>query len=110
MSAKERKMRRQRHPMAARATTVGGETAPRVSRMPQWQWKTFPVYFMFSLGLFIGVYAGSLTTAFGNSQDNWTPQIVVFIGSALLMGFGFSRLMTRLMVSRQWIKPRRRQP
>ena len=28
--------------------------------MPAWKWKTFPVYFAFSMGGFIGLYVGVL--------------------------------------------------
>jgi len=78
-----------------------------VVAQPQWKWKTFPVYFAASLALFVGVYVGFLAGYLQFEEDNATVGTAVFIVSAIFLGFGFSRLTTRFLLSRQWIKPRR---
>jgi carbon starvation protein CstA len=75
---------------------------------PQWRWKTFPVYFAASLALFVGVYVGYLAGYLQFEEGNNTFGMLVFILSAIFLGFGFSRLTTRFLLSRQWIKPRQR--
>lgn len=72
--------------------------------MPEWKWKTFPVYFALTLGLFIGLYAGIIVQGVNDS----TFTTLVFVLFALLLGFGISRISTRFLISRQWIKPRTR--
>jgi hypothetical protein len=63
---------------------------------------------MFSLALFVGIYAGFLAGYVQGADGNGTPATFVFIVSALLLGFGLSRLTTHFLVSRNWIKPRAR--
>ncbi len=70
--------------------------------MPDWKWKTFPVYFALSMGGFIGLYFGVLVQAAENSALTYA----VFVVFALLLGFGLSRLTTRFLISRNWVKPR----
>jgi len=70
--------------------------------MPNWKWKTFPVYFAFSVGGFIGLYFGVIVQATENSALTYG----VFVAFALLLGFGLSRLTTRFLISRNWVKPR----
>lgn len=94
----------QQQPAQARAE---GQAAGLPSQ-PQWKWKTFPVYFAAALALFVGVYVGYLAGYLQFEEDNATVGMVAFIVSAIFLGFGFSRLTTRLMMSRQWIKPRPR--
>jgi len=65
--------------------------------MPRWQWRTFPVYFAFALGGFIGLYMGLIAAA-----ANETVQLVFFMLWAILLGFGFSRVTSRFMISRNW--------
>ncbi len=65
--------------------------------MPDWKWKTFPVYFAFAVGGFLGMYTGVLGSA--NDGDYFT---FIAIFWAVLLGFGFSRFSTRWIVSRQW--------
>jgi len=71
-----------------------------------WKWRTFPVFFAFALGLFIGVYAGFISGVLKDEND--TVSLVVFVVAALFLGFGFSRLTTRFMIERRWVKPRQR--
>lgn len=66
--------------------------------MPKWEWRTFPVYFAFSLGGFIGLYMGLIAGATGNS----TVSFVAFTIWAILLGFAFSRITSRWMMSRSW--------
>ena len=70
--------------------------------MPAWKWRTFPVYFGFSMGGFIGLYLGVIVAGVDNSKFT----TVVFVAFALLLGFGLSRVSTRFLISRQWVKPR----
>lgn len=72
--------------------------------MPDWKWKTFPVYFAFSVGGFIGLYMGVIVAGVENSVFT----TVVFVAFALMLGFGLSRVSTRFLISRQWVKPRPR--
>lgn len=72
--------------------------------LPEWKWRTFPVYFGFAIGAFIGLYFGVIVASAGNSAFT----MVVFIGFALLLGFGLSRISTRFLISRRWVKPRPR--
>lgn len=70
--------------------------------MPEWKWATLPVFFMFSLGLMIGLQVGVIA-GYADSSG-------LFLGAsaiiALMLALGFSRLMTRFLLSRNWIKPR----
>jgi hypothetical protein len=75
--------------------------------LPAWRWRTFPVYFAFALGLFLGVYAGAIA-GIVNENGNNVPMLAVFLIAAVLLGLGLSRLSTRWMMSRNWIKPRPR--
>ncbi|MEO6397174.1 MAG: hypothetical protein ABIP13_01785 [Tepidiformaceae bacterium] len=70
--------------------------------MPPWKWKTFPVYFAFSVGGFVGLYFGVIVQSVGNSALTYA----VFVTFALLLGFGLSRLTTRFLLSRNIVKPR----
>ncbi|MEO8538439.1 MAG: hypothetical protein ABI577_01770 [bacterium] len=91
--------------------SVGGNsphaTAPAVAGMapmpmPHWQWRTFPVYFAFSIGGFLGLYMGLIAGATSNS----TISIVAFSFWAILLGFGFSRFVSRWMMSKGWARQR----
>ena len=98
-------MRRQRHPDTRPiASHSSDEASPgRVLKpLPNWRWTTFPVFCALSIGLFVGVYAGVLASA----TDNSNVTLVVFIIAALFMGFSLSRVMTRFLVSHNWVKPR----
>ena len=106
MSAAKRRAKR---PVVGggRSVQTGGEStglpAPYVPvAMPDWKWKTFPVYFAFSIGGFIGLYFGVLVQAAENSALTYA----VFVAFALLLGFGLSRLTTGFLISRNWVKPR----
>ncbi len=70
--------------------------------MGEWNWKTFPVFFAFSLGGFLGLYLGVVT---GTTGNRWFT-IVVFSAFAMLLGWGLSRILVRWLVHRKLVKPR----
>src|SRR4029079_14603741 len=89
--------------------TVGGGgpqhvDAARVSSLPVWHWRTFPVYFAFAVGGFLGLYMGVLVQAANNS---WAT-LVVFSFWAVLVGWGPSRMTTRWLVGKNWAPATRR--
>ncbi|MCC6382186.1 MAG: hypothetical protein IT304_06730 [Dehalococcoidia bacterium] len=111
MSPAQRKERRRRAPAASRApsgpTERAEEQAARaVQPLPPWKWRTFPVFFALAVGVFLGVYGGVLAGYVNGRDGNGTPTLVLFVVAAILLGFAFSRLMTRWMIGRRWVKPR----
>ncbi|MCC7363452.1 MAG: hypothetical protein IT303_03695 [Dehalococcoidia bacterium] len=112
MSAADRR-RRQR----AASTGTPGQAQPQpaqftpvVTPMPEWKWRTFPVLFALSAGLFFGIWVGWATGFIAGADDNTTPTNIVFIAAALPFGAVLSRFATRFMMSRQWIKPKPAKP
>jgi predicted lipid-binding transport protein (Tim44 family) len=98
--------RPRRTPAAARPQAPA-VAAPTPRPLPEWKWKTFPVYLGTTLGLFIGLYVGIVVQALGDS----TLTTLTFVLFAMLLGFGLSRLTTRFMISRNWVRQRsRRKP
>jgi hypothetical protein len=75
--------------------------------MPAWHWRTFPVYFAFAVGGFVGLYMGLIAGAAAN-DGNDLVWVVTFAFWAILLGFGLSRLTSRWMISRNWGPGRRR--
>lgn len=105
MSPTKRRTRRSPAGRAAVAQDISaGKPEYTPPPMPEWKWKAFPVYFAFALGGFIGLYFGVIVQA----ANNPVLTTAVFIGFALLLGFGLSRISTRFLISRQWVKPRPR--
>jgi len=99
------KKRRRRRRGAGAAPSPGGGVAERAVRpLPEWKWRTFPVYFAFSLGAFIGLYLGLIVAATGN---DWAGT-AVFVTVALMLGLGLSRLTTRWLVTRRFMQRRAR--
>lgn len=68
--------------------------------MPVWHWRTFPVFFVFGLGLFIGVLTGSVGGII-QENGNGVPITVITAIAAIILGLGFSRFMTRWLLSRR---------
>jgi hypothetical protein len=68
--------------------------------MPRWNWRTFPVYFAFAIGGFLGLYMGIIAGATGNGALT----AVVFGIWAVLLGFGLSRLTSTWLLSRGWAR------
>ena len=99
MSPSKRRQRRSR----ARGGTESG-TAPVRPPLPEWRWRTFPVFMAFSFGGFLGMYLGYFAAEI---QNTWyTTAIFVFF--ATMLGFGLSRLGTRWLMQRGKIRPRPR--
>lgn len=110
--ARRKRERRDRGatPAPAAAPTAGSRPVVTTIPLPNWKWRTFPVLFALSAGLFVGVWVGSLAGIVAADDDNSTPMNVALIGAALLFGGVLSRFATRWMMSRQWIKPRPARP
>jgi len=107
VSPTKRRTRRERPARStAAAPAPAGPGPQQAAPRPAWKWRTFPVYFAFSVALFIGVYAGFLAGYVQGNEGNGTFATVIFIVSALLLGFGLSRITTQFLISRNWIKPR----
>jgi hypothetical protein len=70
--------------------------------LPEWKWRTFPVYFAFWLGALIFLELGIIAGAVGESTFTTVVSAVV----ALFLGFGVARLTTNWMRQRNWVKPR----
>ncbi len=81
------------------------EAAPERQPLPQWRWRAFPVFFMFSVGLFFGVFVGVPAGIAGEAGNN-VPQYVVFLGSAILLGLALSHVVVRWLLSRGIAGPR----
>ena len=86
------------------------EERPAIERgpiqpFPSWHWRTFPVYFTFALGLFIGVFVG-VPSGIANEHGNGVPALVMFLIAAILLGAGLSRFTTRWLLGRNWVRPR----
>ena len=103
------KSRRKRDSNAPRPELARSSPAPAKAATPgqpraltEWNWMTFPVFFAFSLGGFLGLYLGILTEA---TNNGWF-EIVVFSGFAMLLGWGLSRIVVRWLVRRRILKPR----
>lgn len=106
MTATKRRPRRSRPAHTASAAAPAAFQAPEViykgRPMPEWKWRTFPVYFAFAFGGFLGMYAGFAAGAL--ESELFT--LGVFVTFALLLGLGLSRLSSRWMLSKNFIKPR----
>lgn len=87
------------------ATTPGGRVLPE---LPVWRWKTLPVYFALTGGLFVGLYVGIAVGFFATDRGNETPMTVTLIIAALLFGFALSRVTSRFLITRGILKPRPR--
>ena len=74
--------------------------------MPVWRWRTFPVYMAFSVGGFVGTWAGVFAMDNYNETNDSTYLTIVYVFWALLLGFGLSRLVSRWMISRGWSRAR----
>ncbi len=98
MSAARR--RRRGHQGAPQAGAPSAPAAPRPLPLPEWKWRTFPVYFAFALGGFVGLYMGLIAGA--SEGTAWFTFFSIFW--AVLLGAGFSRLSTRWILSRRWTR------
>ena len=81
-----------------------GRVLPELS---VWRWKTLPVYFALTGGLFVGLYLGIAVGFFAN-EGNETPMTAVLIIAALAFGFALSRVTSRFLLKRGIVKARPR--
>lgn len=98
MSPSRRRRRRGRESGAAVATTTGGSPPP----LPEWRWRTMPVFTALAFGLFAGMILGPAITGTGIAGT------VTFLIVAGMLGYAVSRLLTRLLMRRGVIRPRAR--
>jgi hypothetical protein len=104
MSSARRRRRRSR----GQATGGATEQQPQARGAgAQWNWRTFPVYFGFSLGMFIGLYMGLIAGELSREGNTWMST-GIFIAVAIMLGLGLSRLTTNWLVNRRFIKARER--
>ncbi len=95
--------RRQRRARGARERTEGGAAQqPAAPAIPEWQWRTMPVFIALSFGLFVGLLLGSGITGGGVSAT------VIFLIAAGMLGLSVSRLTMRILMRRGIIKPQPR--
>lgn len=104
MTATRKRPRRERGSSPAPASPPN-PAPPALRPLPEWRWRTFPVYLAFSLALFIGVYVG-LIAAEANDAGNSTVSLLLAGVPAILLGLGLSRLVIRFMMTRGIVKPR----
>lgn len=109
MSTSKRRARRKRAKGSAEPAQEL-QVEPEAAKAPpialaEWKWATFPVYFAFSGGLFIGVYSGAIGI-WAERQGNNNVFLVVSVTASLLLGFALSRLVLRFVIGRRWIRPK----
>lgn len=101
MSPSRRRRRRIRG-----GTDSGGDTAakqqPAPPPLPEWRWRTMPVFIALSFGLFVGLYLGMVATGTGIAAP------VIFLIVAGMLGISVSRYVMRLLMQRGIIKPQAR--
>lgn len=108
-TSKKRTQRRARGAQSQQQQVQGAASQPtQILPLPQWNWRTFPVFFAFALGLFLGSYFGVLAGDIQARNDNPVLVWVIFITSALLLGLAFSRFTTRWMLSRKIYRAQRK--
>lgn len=101
MSPSRRRRRRIRGPVEG-----GGEAATKQQAappaLPEWKWRTMPVFIALSAGLFVGLYLGMVATGTGIAAT------VIFLIVAGMLGISVSRYVMRLLMQRGIIKPQAR--
>ncbi len=100
MSPARRRRRRSRGGGGEGASESQAQAA--ASPFPEWQWRTLPVFFALSLGLFLGLYLGLF------ASNGGLPTTVIFVVVAGMLGLSISRIFSRFLVRRRIIKPRSR--
>lgn len=96
--------RRRKAPAPPPGTAPQTPAATQPLPLPPWKWRTFPVFFMFSLGGFLGLYMGVIAGA-AESGAFFTVFSIIW---AVMLGAAFSRLSTRWIVSRRWARKQAR--
>lgn len=92
MTRKRRTRRPAGHVAEAPRPQPASEPETRRPPLPQWHWRTFPVFFAFSLAAFLGVYIGSFTGYSWGRNGNLVPTQIALAVTAVLLGFGVARL------------------
>jgi len=59
--------------------------------MPDWRWRSFPVFFAFAVGVLL----------MGLAVASPVLSLVVFIGGIFGVAFGLAHIVTRLIVARR---------
>lgn len=104
MSTRKRRNRQPGSPSAAATVAGGRPTAPAgKGTMTPWKWRTFPVFFAFALGGFVGLYMGIFSAE--------SPGFFVFASAfwAVILGLGFSRITTRWIASKSLARRKKQQ-
>jgi hypothetical protein len=83
------------------------QAGARAAGPAPWKWRTFPVYFAFALGAFLGLYMGILSEWARREGADWI-QTALFVAVAIMLGLGLSRLTTRWLIRRRLIRARQR--
>ena len=106
MSPARRRRRRSRGGGEGAGESQAQAAAPP---FPEWQWRTLPVFFALSLGLFVGMYLVLFVAEReGPFAGDGLPQTIVLIVAAGMLGLSISRIFSRFLVRRRIIKPRSR--
>jgi len=95
--------------VAAAAAIAAREDDQRPA-LPNWKWRTFPVYFALALGGFIGAYAGYLTGYVHGNSGNALPSTIMFGVVAVFLGFGVARIGVRGLMGWGIIRPTAKRP
>ncbi len=88
-----RRRRRRRRGGGGEASAAGpaGQEAVTKPAVPDWQWRTFPVFFAFALGMLVmGLVVGSPTLG-----------VVFFFAALGGVAFGLAHIVTRTVIARR---------
>lgn len=83
---------------------AAGKPAPATTPppLPEWNWRTMPVFIALSVGLFVGLYLGVAVSGTG------IVATIVFLVIAGMLGISVARYVMRLLMQRGIIKPQPR--
>lgn len=100
MSAAERRRRQKARGQGPAAPEQ--HAAPALPPLPQWRWRTLPVFAALTGGLLFGLWIGIIIGVSGNEVlAFWVP-----IAVAVPTGFAFSRIVRYWILKRGLVKPR----
>ncbi len=99
MSPARRRRRRIRRGAEGAGEDAAKQQQPAPPPLPEWRWRTMPVFIALSVGLFVGLYLGMLATGTGIAAT------VIFVIVAGMLGLSASRYVMRLLMQRGIIKP-----
>lgn len=110
MTEKKRRPRRVREATAQPTATVVKPVAgpPRATKpLPEWKWRTFPVFCAFAVAFFLGVYGG-IPAGIASENGYALPTTVLTLAAALLLGLALSRITTRWIVAHNWVRRKKK--